>query len=664
MPKTAAELRTLIRDGRASNAPWQKRSKKNRLYWDGDSVNEADKAKLKERDQRPVVVNITKPACNLLIGMLAAVPMDYEAKPMVQLAKTMSVQATWGLKQIATLNDLDTLKRLAGSDAVVEGVGWLLSGAFVRDRNPELDPTQVAWIPARWVSFDLKATDPTLHNAAWMFMSTWWPIKQAKREWPKWADDLQGLKGEKLPAEGNTRQIEALYETGEPSALPLPYLWGDDEWSSDDKAKELSPRKDEVLIYEVYYRDAETRHYYRTTDGHIHPYDPETEIDKIFDAQAKGILEDFFTADDAPVIRRARMAGPFVLDDVSLGYDTYPLTPFFWDRDSDGAPYSFVQLIADQQEEVNAHRARAWWEVAGQRVQVGDEYLENHDETELDELQDNVARPDGVIKGSDVMPWPDNAGEHMAFVQMAKSEVQEAGAITPTMAGDEVGKSPRSAESKRISTVQAGMGFEAHRLSFILSFKKLGERLLRLMVDHHPSPWPVLVSDQLTGKDELHLILPEDVKYLIALTVGPASNTMREKYVETIVNMLPKLPPDAQLQAEGMLAALQAMDIPGVEVLEEALRNYIQRYQAAQQMAAQEQVDPTENIKINVPVDKLPPDVGGAILEKFLGISDPQKPQSPVLPASLDAAAQGAHRPRQERIGEDAAQAMTPIGMG
>lgn len=651
MPWSAAKVRYTIREGRQSNKPWHERSAKNKRYMDGDSIPDEDKRKLKEREQKVVVINIIKPAANLLIGMLACTPMDFDAKPMVQTAKETGKQATWGLKQIATLNDLDVQRRRVGEDAIVRGMGAYLSGAFVRDENPEVEATQVVHLPVERIWYDLACRDWSGHDCRFMGTSHWWPIKKAIKQFPGHKAELEGLRGKYSPPSDNVTKHEALYATSEPASMPLPYLWGADEWSKDDHANELNLRKDEVMIHEVFYRDTETAHFYRSADGHVHKYDPEQQIEVLFDPN---VTE--FWQQDAPIIRRAWMAGPYILGDDSLGDDSYPITLTFWDRDGNGAPLSFVEQVSNPQEEVNARRSRAWWEVAGQRVQLEDEYLEMHTEEDIDELQKQVAKPNGIIKGSGVMPWPDKASEHMAFVGMSKMEVREAGAVTETLMGEEIGKSPRSAESKRQSTVQAGMGFEAHRLDFIYSFKKLGQRLLRLMIQHHKSPWPVLVSDALSGRDQLTMIDPDDIPYMIALVVGPASDTMRDKMVDSIIDMLPKLPPDAQLQAEGMLAVLDALSVPGVEPLQNALRGYLERLEMSKQMAGPP--PPKESVSISIPVDKIPAEIGVALIEKYTGVGGEASPPPEALPASLEAAAQGAHRPRQDRVSERVAAAL------
>lgn len=581
-PLKPAEIRKYIREGRNSAKLWHARSKRNREFYDGDSWDANDKKTLADREQKAVVVNIVKPAVNLVVGLLACAQMDFQARPLVGSSRDLSKDATIMLKYLCVRNDLDVQKRMAGADAVIEGVGWLLSGTFVRDRNPTSEPVQIARIPARWVWYDVDAIEPDLRDARYIGISRWFNFKELARRYPKYKRELDALRGKVAAPEGNTTYHETLFESATDVALPPLYMWGEHEWNRTDQDNELDSKKDRVLVHEIWYRDREPGHYYRTKDDHVHRFDPDTEIDKLLDPNVKS----FFSTEDAPVIRVARMAGPYILEDENTHMDLYPLHPFFWDRDLRGRPYSFVQAIADQQQEVNARRARAYFEAAGQRIQVEDDYFAEHNTEDLEEVKREAAKPNGVIVGSGIMAWPRDVTDHMQFLNLAKAEVREAAGISENLAGDDSGKSPKSAESQRFKTLQSGMTFESHRQDFVYAYKQVGQRILRLWITNHKGPIPVPVFNQMTGNDQLYAVDPEDVGYLMDVETSPYSPSMRDKYVETLLQLISKLPPDAMLQGEVMLGALDSMDLPGADMVENALRAFLQRTQQQQAMGA------------------------------------------------------------------------------
>ncbi len=577
------QIREIIRRGRADFADCHKKMKRWNEFYCNKSWDPDDKNKLEARGQKAVEVNITAPAVDLIVGMMSSVMIDYDAKPQIPAGKPVGKESTWALKHASIVNHLDMFRRLVTEDSVKHGVGYMLSGPYVRVQDPSEEIFQYNRIPPDWVWYDLDDPDPLLRQARFIGISRWIPISNLIKNYPKFTNQLKSLRGMDDSVIASHDVYKVPFASGDTIAIPPLDRWGDAEWNLADKHHELDRRKDQVLVHEVYYRDYEKAHFYVDQSGQPKRFDPQKNIARVMQPDVQRI----FTA-QAPVIRCAVMAGPYRLDDRLLPVRAYPIVPYFWKRDAKGLPFGFIAQIEHQQQELNARRARALWSANAQQIQLdGDSFFENHTQADYERLQEEAAKPNGIIPfGMEyVNPWAgaqNGAAEQLPWLSRADAEVRMAAGITENLAGDATGKSPKSAEAGRQQTLQAGMTFEARRAGFIEAHRHLGQVSLEWLVKLHSSPFWIMVSDLRTGQDVMQQIKLEDIPHLITVTVGPFTPTMLEKQTETLRLLLPMLPQDPKLQVEGTLFLLSTMNMPGIGMLQDAMKDYLQRVQTGQ----------------------------------------------------------------------------------
>lgn len=575
------QLRAYLREGRNDLAPAHKRMKRWREFYCNKSWDSDDKAKVEGRGQKAVEVNIVAPASDLLVGLMSGVQMDYDAKPMTSMGRQVGRDATWALKHVNTINDLDMLRRLVTEDSVIEGVGVMLSGPYVRDEDPSREIVQYTRIPAQWYWYDIDAIDPVLRDARYQGFSRWIPFGMLAAAYPGKASQIENLKGDPDLVQGQVERYWAPLQTATTLAIPPLDRWSTSDWNLADRHQEVDRHKNQIMVHEIYYRDYEKAFFFVSTDGQAKQFDPVKEFDLLLRPEVKA----FFSA-KAPVIRRARLVGPIRLDDIALPVNDYPTVPYFWKRDEMGLPFSFVQQIEHQQQELNARRARALWQSNSNQSQLDDAYWEDHTEEDFEELREELGKPNGILKASPLhlTPWSSqNSHDQMPWIARADAEVQMAAGITSQLAGQDAGMSPRSAEANRQQTMQGGMTFEARRANFNFAFKQFGKVALQWIVKLHPSPFPVMVSDNPGDPDVLHQVRVEDVDHLIGLDIGPFTPTMLEKQVETLRLLLPMLPPDPRLQAEGTIFLLSSMNLPGIGRLQQSMLDFLARIESGAQ---------------------------------------------------------------------------------
>ena len=74
-------------------------------------------------------------------------------------------------------------------------------------------------------------------------------------------------------------------------------------------------------------------------------------------------------------------------------HDFYPFVPFFIYRKKSGEPYSAIRLLKDPQKEINKRRSKSLHLLNTNQVIMDDNAVRDEDE-----LRDEVAKPDGIIK--------------------------------------------------------------------------------------------------------------------------------------------------------------------------------------------------------------------------------------------------------------------------
>jgi hypothetical protein len=579
-PLSKSKLREFIREGRSSNAQYWKRSKRNLEFYSNKSWHPDDKRKIEQREQRPIVLNITRPAVDLIVGMLTSNKIDYAVKPLTRNGELPAQDATWALKHLAIVNKLSGLERYAKLDAVIQGCGWVLVGPYVKDRDPTAEKLQLKRLQPRDCFFDLDAKEPSLQDARYMGHSRWISLKTLRRQYPKQEKELEILAETDDPPVLDPEVYKTAWQTGTDVSIPPLQMWDESDWNLADRNGEIDRKKNSVLVHEVYYRDYRPATFLEKQDGTVSEFDPK-DVMMLLDPEIKR----FFQA-EKPIIMRAVLAGPIILENEEWLDDLYPMVPFFWSRDDKGWPFSFVEQIADQQSEINITKAKAVFDLNARAIQVDPAFFDEHSEADLDDIKENAAKPNGVIRAAfeHVQPWSgqNNPQQLIEISNIIKQEVSQASGITENLAGQDAGKSPKSAEASRQKTLQAGVTFEMHKNDFLDAFCHLGEVMLGLAVKVYPDGWFVRVDDNPLTQGTIKKVQPKDIPQLVEIDAGSFSPTMKDKLFETYSMLIAKLPPDAKLQTNALITLFNALDMPGAKDFEALLKEYAQRLDQGQ----------------------------------------------------------------------------------
>ena len=435
-------------------------------FYDGIQYTPEDLNVLRERNQAPLVYNVTKNTVNWILGTERKTRMDYRVLPRKKKGAQSAKIKTKMFKYLNDVNSGEYMRSLAFEDCVKAGLGWIEAGA----RNIKWDePIFIRRESWRNIWFDHLCREPDGRDQRYLFREKWVDLDVALGLFPE--------RGERIKVMAES--VNSMY----------PYLPDDvvitDYASEFDLESDLSifyggpwdGARERVKLIEGWYRipmnvkimqmrDEGTP--YGALDGAIYR--------EKWEDHAYLVKNGYFTTFDVMkmVVRHAIWVGSvFLQDDITpYNHDRFPFIPFFcYRRQRDGMPYGVIRDIRDPQDDLNKRRSRSLFLLTAKQVIMEKGAVDNKVE-----MTDEVQRPDGVIeynagKKFEIIKQADLAKDHIELARDDERFIQNVAAgTTEENLGHETnaisGKAIQARESQGLTT--AGVVFDNYYYGFKL----------------------------------------------------------------------------------------------------------------------------------------------------------------------------------------------------
>jgi len=435
-------------------------------FYDGIQYTPEDLNILLNRNQAPLVYNVTKNTINWLLGTERKSRIDYRILPRKKKGAQSAKIKTKMFKYINDVNKGEYMRSLAFEDCVKAGLGWIEVGA----RNVKWDePIFIRRETWRNIWFDHLCREPDGRDQRFLFREKWVDLDVAIGLFPE--------RGERIKVQAES--VNSMY----------PYLPDDvvitDYASEFDMESDLSifyggpwdGARQRVKLIEGWYRmpqrvkimqmrDEDTP--YGALDGAI--YRPEWEEHKYL------VEGKYFTTYETlkMVIRHAIWVGKTFLQDSLSPYnhDRFPFIPFFcYRRQRDGMPYGVIRDIRDPQDDLNKRRSRSLFLLTAKQVIAEKGAVDNKNEA-----SEELHRPDGWVdtnpgKKFEVITQEQLAKEHVELARDDERFIQNiAAGTTEENLGHETnaisGKAIQARESQGLTT--SGVVFDNYYFGFQL----------------------------------------------------------------------------------------------------------------------------------------------------------------------------------------------------
>jgi len=533
-------------------------------FYDGDQWTEDDAQELMDRGQAPLVFNIIKSTIDWIIGTERRTRVDYRVLPREKNDTDGAETKTNLLKFVSDVNRFQHARSRAFADAVKAGVGWL--EVSIRS-DPTEEPIYQGYEDWRNVWYDALSVEPDMSDARFLFRERYVDLDVSLEMFPDRQDILRAAAVTSAQFGTDALMLDdvdaerSVYDNGVGifqdcrSRVKLSECWYRQIW----RGKIL--RGDELGTLNGAAYDAKSEHHaLMVKQGHASIYDAVRLQTRCMIYCEGGVLQD--------------IASPHK-------HNRFPLIPIWGFRKKRGnSAYGVIRGLVDPQSDLNKRRSKALFILSTNQVIADEDAV-----ADWDELAEEVARPDGIIKKRsgkelEIRNTANLAEEHVMLMQQDREFIESTGGVTDEMMGRE-----SNAQSGKAILARQDQGhavtaelFDNLRMSHQLS----GEITLSLIEQYYTDRKMVRILGDRGQAQYVAINEPqEDGSLLNDITARQTdfqvdamnfSASARQAAFESMMNMIGQLGnPDAAMALLDL--AIDLSDIPGKDEMVKRIRS-------------------------------------------------------------------------------------------
>lgn len=582
-PITLDEFASIVRESLAQ-PPWRAQADKEADYADGNQLSTDLLRRMQEAGIPPAKENIIGPAIRAVCGFEAKTRTDWRVTPDGDPeGQDVADALNYRLNQAERHSRADRALSAAFKPACAVGIGWV---EVSRASNSLEFPYKCRAIHRNELWWDMKAIEPDLSDARWLYRRRWVSRSRAARMFPKHATIIMHG-ADKWIAEFSVQELEGGKSTGLQVAADAHRAWTsveDNYYNEENKT---------VCITELWYRRWVTTVMLKMRDGRAVKYDETNELHQAAVAMGQGRLVEELL----PVVRRSYWMGPHCLFD---GPSPYPHPHFPYVRiigsqeDLTGIPYGLVRDMLFPQDNLNSTISKLRWGMSAVETIRTKGAIAMTDQ----QFRQMASRVDADFV-LDAEHFRNNSGARFErkrdfqlntqqFQLMQDSRAAAAGVsgVTPSFQGQNGTATSGIQEQTQVEQSQVSLA------DLMDSFKDaramVGEMLLALIIEDigkeettiviegdvlNPPRTVVLNSpeiDELTGI----VMLSNDVqrtRLKVALDDVPSTSSFRAQQLNALSESIKSAPPD--IQQVVMPFMIDLMDLPRKKEVVQAIRD-------------------------------------------------------------------------------------------
>lgn len=622
-PISIEEFASIVRESLAQ-PPWRAQADHEADYADGNQLSTALLQRLKEMGIPPAKENVIGPAIRSVCGFEAKTRTDWRVTPDGEHGgQDVADALNFKLNQAERHSKADRALSAAFKPACAVGIGWV----EVSRASNSLDfPYKCRYIHRNEVWWDMKAIEPDLSDARWLYRRRWVSRSRAARMFPEHATLIMNG-ADKWIAEFSIQELEGGQSTGLHAAAEAHRAWTtveDAYYNEENKT---------VCITELWYRRWVNAVMLKMKDGRAVKYDQANALHQAALSMGRGKLVEELL----PVVRRSYWMGPHCLFD---GPSPYPHPHFPYVRvigtqeDLTGIPFGLVRDMLFPQDNLNSTIAKLRWGMSavetkrtkGAVAMSDSQFRQMSSRVDADFVLNPEAMKDGGIfeRSRDFQL---NA-QHFQLMQDSRAAAAGVSGVTPSFQGQNSSATSGIQEQTQVEQSQVSLA------DLMDNFKEarslVGELLMSLIIEDigkqettvviegdviNPPRTVVLNKPEFDPETGI-VLLSNDVqrtRLKVALEDVPTSSSFRAQQLNALSESVKAAPPD--IQQAVMPFMIDLMDLPRKKDVVEAIR------------AAQGKADPEairEQIKQELMYElkereiALKERIGGAQIEKLV----------------------------------------------
>ncbi len=524
-------------------------------YYDNLQWDEDDARVLLERGQAPVVYNEIKASIDWLIGTERRTRIDYKVLPRRKDGSENAEAKTSLLKYLSDVNNSEFHSSRAFDDAVKAGMGVLEVGLRGDPTEELLYDRYQDW---RSTLYDSNSVEHDLSDARYFFR---WKDLDEDIALAYFSDRSDIIKtslmneGQTDPADWYTSKHTDPSDDWQPrTGRYQPY----------DGAPFATNQRRTVRLYECWYRTPVMRKTFLSGDLSGKRYDKSNPEHVAASNDGCG-LYDKLEMEIRVVIYTS--VGVVFEGASPYKHGRFPfVVTWCYRRKRDNAPYGMIRAQRDAQDGMNKRHSKAHWILSSNQV-----IMDKNAVDDINELRDEVSRPDGIIvknpgKNLEINRDIALAGEHLQLMERDAQYIRSIGGVT----SENLGRQTNATSGLAIQARQEQGGvvttevFDNHRfamqqmgqikLSMIEQFYSQ-EKVVRLIGGRGNATFVELnkmdesgrIINDITAMEADFVISEQDYK-----------STLRQAMFESLFDIMGRM---AQMGGPGLQAAMSMLDL-------------------------------------------------------------------------------------------------------
>lgn len=579
-PISIEEFASIVRESLAQ-PPWRAQADHEADYADGNQLSTALLQRLKEMGIPPAKENVIGPAIRSVCGFEAKTRTDWRVTPDGEHGgQDVADALNFKLNQAERHSKADRALSAAFKPACAVGIGWV----EVSRASNSLDfPYKCRYIHRNEVWWDMKAIEPDLSDARWLYRRRWVSRSRAARMFPEHATLIMNG-ADKWIAEFSIQELEGGQSTGLHAAAEAHRAWTtveDAYYNEENKT---------VCITELWYRRWVNAVMLKMKDGRAVKYDQANALHQAALSMGRGKLVEELL----PVVRRSYWMGPHCLFD---GPSPYPHPHFPYVRvigtqeDLTGIPFGLVRDMLFPQDNLNSTIAKLRWGMSavetkrtkGAVAMSDSQFRQMSSRVDADFVLNPEAMKDGGIfeRSRDFQL---NA-QHFQLMQDSRAAAAGVSGVTPSFQGQNSSATSGIQEQTQVEQSQVSLA------DLMDNFKEarslVGELLMSLIIEDigkqettvviegdviNPPRTVVLNKPEFDPETGI-VLLSNDVqrtRLKVALEDVPTSSSFRAQQLNALSESVKAAPPD--IQQAVMPFMIDLMDLPRKKDVVEAIR--------------------------------------------------------------------------------------------
>lgn len=575
------EWQSIVREA-LNQAPWRAQADMEADYADGNQLD----SDLLRRQQKlgipPAKENIIGPAIAAVCGYEAKTRTDWRVTPDGDPGgQDVADALNFRLNQAERHSKADRALSEAFRPAIAVGLGWV---EVSRPSDPFEFPYRCRYVSRNEILWDMKAQEPDIKDARWLFRRRWVDRDQAARMFPEHEELILRLQNGWI-ADFAGEEHEGGKSTGLYAAAGHERGWTiqEDSWYNDENRQ--------VCISEVWYRRWVQVMVLKMRGGRV------VEFDEANPAHLAAVQAGVGTLQRAAVarIRRGYWIGPHCLHDSATPYPFkhFPYVPVWCYReDTTGIPFGMVRDMLFPQDSLNSTIAKLRWGLGAARTERTKGAVDMPD----DVFRRQIARPDAdIVLNASHMNQPGARfevkrdfqlnGQHFQLMQDSRAAIERVSPITPSLRGQQ--GTATSGLQEQTQLEQSTTTLAGPMDMFKEARQQVGEMLMAMIIEDigKEETTVVIEGDTINPARTVVLNKPEvdpstGIKYLsndicrtkllVALEDVPSSPSFRAQQLNAMSETTKSLPAEEQRVMVPFMVDL--MDMPRKKQVVEALR--------------------------------------------------------------------------------------------